>query len=153
MTSELKEEISVLTRHGDVESWTVVAVAEDTGEWHVEASNNHGRVWTGSGEDLFRAFRVLREGPEAEGFRFLVAGARVDCWPTRMSAQMGGGVLLATRHRSATLMVIRNLLSLFLERLRYRYIFSPAAASKVGTVAEQEAYMEKWLSRALGNRP
>jgi hypothetical protein len=145
----LKEEISVLTPHGDMQSWSVVAIGEDTGEWHLEVANSHGRVWTGSGEDLFEAFRVLREVPEAEGFRFLVAGARIDCAPTRMSAQMSGGVLLVTRYRSATLMVIRNLLSFVSARFRYRYIFSPAAASKVGTVAEQDAYMEEWLSRAL----
>ncbi|GAA4628681.1 hypothetical protein GCM10023196_046060 [Actinoallomurus vinaceus] len=150
MADELREEISVLTPHGDPETWSVVAVAEDSGEWRVEASDKNRRVWTGSGSDLFDAFRALRENPEAQGFRFLVVGARIDSWPTQMSRQMGGGAELVIRYRSPTLMLISNLLGYLRLRLPYRYIFSPAPASKVGTVAEQDAYQEEWLRRAVG---
>ncbi|GAA0371719.1 hypothetical protein NE235_33620 [Actinoallomurus spadix] len=78
MAGELRETISVLTPHGDVESWSVRAVREDTGNWRVEASDGREEVWTGSGGHLFEAVCDLRTAPEAAGFRFLIAGARVD---------------------------------------------------------------------------
>ncbi len=59
---------------------------------------------------------------------------------------MGGGVYLVVRCGPA-LMVVRNVLGFFSARFIYRYIFSPAPASKVGTVAEQDVYQAEWLSR------
>lgn len=149
MSNRLTEEISVLSPRGDVESWSLTAVGEETGEWRVEASDVRGGVWTGVGSHLFDAVCDLRAAPEARGFRFLIAGARVDSWPTSMSIQMHGGCLVLTRHRPAR-MVLTNLFRLLSRDSAHRYVFSAAPASKVGTVAQQKAYREEWTHRALG---
>ncbi|MCO5999849.1 hypothetical protein [Actinoallomurus rhizosphaericola] len=150
MADELAEDISVLTPQGSVESWSLTAVGDDTGEWRVEASDGRGGIWAGVGEHLFEAVCDLRAAPEAAGFRFLIAGARVDSWPTSMSIQMHGGCLVAARHGPAG-MVLKNLFCLLSRRSAHRYVFSAAPASKVGTVAQQEAYQEGWTRRAVGH--
>lgn len=141
------EKISVLTVQGEIQVWSLLVVFEGS-HCRLQMSNIGGDVWEGSAANLFKAFRILREEPEAQGTRFLVAGARLNCWPTRMSSQ-AGGVKVAAHYRSATLMVMQNIIGYVFPRYIYRYIFSPAPASKVGTVAEQDAYQEEWTGRRL----
>ena len=143
--TEIGEEISVLSPHGDVRRW-VVAAAFRGSQWEISVSDELGTSWEASAEDLFDAFRAVRERPESIGVRFLVVGARVDCWPTRMSGQAGGAQVVV-HYGSAVRMAMQNLISFAFPRRIYRYIFAPAAVSKVGTVAEQDAYRQEWVAR------
>lgn len=147
----LREEISVRGPDGRVESWSVIRRFTES-EWHVELSDDRGRLWEGVGEDLFEVFRGLRREAEAEGHLFLVAGARLDCWPSGMQGQMSAGALLSV-HLGPWRMVTRNLLAFVLPSSRrkafYRDVFSSAPVSKVGTVEEQEVYRERWIGMAL----
>ncbi|GAA2727078.1 hypothetical protein [Actinocorallia aurantiaca] len=146
----LREKISVRGPDGRVESWSVVRHFGESG-WYVELSDTRGRSWSGIDAGVFDAFRDLRQVPEAEGCLFLVAGARLDCWPTRMQSQMGGGNLVAA-HLGPWKMVTGNLLTFILPSFQHKAffhdVFSPAPASKVGTVEEQDAYRKQWIDRA-----
>lgn len=141
----LREEITVITDQSEKKVWPLSADF-DGSEWCVRVASDTGGGWEGSGADLFDAFRALRKEPESQGIRFLVSGARVNFWPTPMSSQAGGGRVVA-HYKSAVLMVAQNLIGYISPRFVYRYIFSPASASKVGTVGEQDAYREEWMRR------
>lgn len=143
--TEISEKISVLTPNGDVRRW-VVAAAFRGSQWKISISDELGTSWEASAEDLSDAFRAVRERPESIGARFLVVGARRDCWPTRMSGQAGGTQVVA-HYESAVKMVVQNLIGFAFPRHIYRYIFAPAAVSKVGTVAEQDTYQQEWVAR------
>ncbi|WP_143228031.1 hypothetical protein [Actinomadura meyerae] len=143
----MKEGISVLVPHEGVLVWTLLADYENL-KWKVEVNGGDGALWVGEGDDLFDAFRAARTEPERHGVRFLVVGARVDCWPTRMGSQMGG-MKIAVHRRPGVQMMIYNIISFFFPKINYRYIFSSASLSKVGTVAEQDAYRRAWLRRSL----
>jgi hypothetical protein len=143
----MREHISVRDSLGRVQTWEILALFESS-TWNVKATDASGVIWEASGESLFDAFGILREAPEAQGYRFLVVGARVDCWPTRMS-DAAGGVKLVTHPRSGAVMVIRNLAGYVFPKYIYKYIFSPASAMRVGTVAEQSSYRESWERRAI----
>ncbi|WP_157407342.1 hypothetical protein [Actinomadura atramentaria] len=116
--------------------------------WLISATIETGATWHGEGETLFEAFRALRRIPESEGFRFLVAGARLNCRPTSMSAQAGASHVVP-HYRRPSFNVVRNLIAFTFHRFAYLDIFAPAPLRKVGTVAEQDAYMDAWTTRAL----
>ncbi len=92
------------------------------------------------GPDLFAALQELRKTLEPLGWMPLCNGARVDCYPSGMARDMGGGgsvyVLSAKR------------------RLRRRAplvgTFEPARRESVGTVADQDAYFRGWLETRRG---
>jgi hypothetical protein len=87
------------------------------------------------GPDLFAALQQLRKTMEPLGWFPLCNGARVDCYPSGMARDMGGGasvyVLSAKRH--------------FRRRPPLVGTFEPAPKESVGTVADQEAYFTTWL--------
>jgi hypothetical protein len=87
------------------------------------------------GSDLFAAMQELRTTLEPLGWVPLCNGARVDCYPSGMAREMGGGasvyMLSAKRHLQRGPPLVGT--------------FEPAAKEAVGTVADQEAYFEQWL--------
>jgi hypothetical protein len=86
-----------------------------------------------SGEDLFEALNALRGALEKSGAQLLCAGARPDVFPSGMSRGMGGGrKAYVTRIGAPAL------------RTDLVDIFDYAGPELVGTVAQQEAFHEKW---------
>jgi len=86
-----------------------------------------------SGRDLFAALQQLRLQLEPLGWIPLCNGARVDCYPSGMARDMGGG---------------RSVYILSSEPGRPPLVetFEPAPREKVGTVADQDASYQRWLT-------
>ena len=92
----------------------------------------------GDGPDLFAALQQLRKTMEPLGWFPLCNGARVDCYPSGMARDMGGG-------NSVYMLSARP--SLLRRRLPLVGTFDPAPKESVSSVAEQDAYYERWLAR------
>jgi len=88
------------------------------------------------GPDLFAALQQLRRTLQPTGWVPLCNGARVDCYPSGMARDMGGGesvyVLSAKRQLRRRPPLVGT--------------FEPASKEAVGTVADQDAYYERWLN-------
>jgi hypothetical protein len=85
------------------------------------------------GRDLFDALQQLRLQLEPLGWIPLCNGARVDCYPSGMARDMGGGqkvYILGSEPGRPPLV----------ETLE------PAPREMVGTVADQDAHYERWLT-------
>ena len=94
------------------------------------------------GPDLFDTLQQLRkETLEPLGWVPLCNGARVDCYPSGMARDMGGGTVvyvLSARPRVS----IRQGLSL---RRPQVDTFESAPKEFVGSVEDQDAYFRTWL--------
>jgi len=86
-----------------------------------------------TGDDLFDAFIKLRLELEKQGLRLLCAGCRPDVWPSGMSRDMSGGRKAYVARPGAPS-----------RRADLVDIFDYAEPEKVGSVAEQKAFHEKW---------
>lgn len=90
------------------------------------------------GPDLFAALQDLRKTTlEPLGWIPLCNGARVDCYPSGMARDMGGGqvvyVLPARRWLRGKLSLVGT--------------FDPSPKDLVGTVDDQDAYFERFVER------
>jgi hypothetical protein len=85
------------------------------------------------GRDLFDALQHVRRLLEPLGWYPLCNGARVDCYPSGMARDMGGA------HAVHELKIGQA------GRPPLVGLFEPAQADKVGTVAEQDAYYQRWI--------
>ena len=86
------------------------------------------------GDDLFECLRELRRRLDPKDIRILCNGARVDAYPSRMCREMGRGrklyiLTLGKPPDSSDLICI----------------FDHAQADRIGTVAEQRGFYERWL--------
>jgi hypothetical protein len=92
------------------------------------------------GPDLFAALQQLRKSLEPLGWFPLCNGARVDCYPSGMARDMGGGasvyVLKARRRLGRRLPLVGT--------------FEPAPKEAVGSVDDQDAYFKRWLETRQG---
>ncbi len=143
------EEISVRAPDGAVQAWSLQVSMNGHGDWRVRLSDSGDGEWEGDGHDVFDAFAVARSEPESRGFRFLVVGARPDCWPSGMRSQMDGGLQVYVHYNSALQRLIHDLADVFSRRGLLRYVFAPAPISKVGTAQEQAAFRKRWKMRIL----
>ncbi|MEU2254854.1 hypothetical protein [Nocardia xishanensis] len=143
------DEIPVLTPDGEIQRWTVRARQSDDDDCHMRLAGGFGEHWDAKGADVFDAFAAVRREPEARGFRFLVVGARPDCWPSGMSSSMSGGVLVYRHYRSALQRLVHDLIDVVSRRGTRRYIFDAAPVSRVATAEEQAAFREQWSMRIL----
>lgn len=89
---------------------------------------------TARGRDVFDGLQQLRRELEPLGWYPLCNGARVDCYPSGMARDMGGG-------RSVYVLTIED------KGRKPRLVgtLEPAPREKVGTVAEQDTYFRRWL--------
>lgn len=95
------------------------------------------------GPDLFDALQQLRKQTlEPLGWVPLCNGARVDCYPSGMARDMGGGQVVYVLSARPRLSVGR-----YGPRLRRPLVdtFEPAPKKSVGTVEDQDAYFRTWL--------
>ena len=86
------------------------------------------------GRDLFDSLQQLRRQLEPLGWYPLCNGARVDCYPSGMAREMGGA-------RAVYELTIGEA-----GRPPLLGLFEPAPTAKVGTVAEQDAYHQRWIA-------
>lgn len=90
------------------------------------------------GRDLFEGLQQIRRRLEPLGWYPLCNGARIDCYPSGMARDMGGA-----RH-------VYELTIGEAGRPPLVGLFEPAPAEEIGTVAEQDAFNQRWLTvRAL----
>lgn len=100
----------------------------------VEATELNLATQTG-GPDLFDALQQLRKQVlEPLGWVPLCNGARVDCYPSGMARDMGGGMDVYVLSAKRWLRRRRPLAG----------TFEPAPKDHVGTVVDQDAYFAKF---------
>ena len=85
------------------------------------------------GVDLFDALNNLRLFLESEGWLLICTGSRIDAYPSGMSRQMSNG-------RKAYL----HEMNVKPEKKSVVDIFTNAPLEKIGTINEQNKYMEEW---------
>ncbi|MGX1811026.1 hypothetical protein ACWIGI_35350 [Nocardia sp. NPDC055321] len=135
--------IQVCTTQGDARTWTVkVGCHASRRDYLVFLDDGREGEWRGVGFNVFEAFAAARSEPEGLGFRFLVVGARPEFWPSGMSSDMGGGVLLYRHYPSVVRRVVGELTDLVLRRSPLHHMFDPAPLSRVATAAEQRAFRD-----------
>jgi hypothetical protein len=121
--------------HSDGHSITCRLEASESGPpWTVNVVLPEGVKVSGQAEDIFDALCETRRGLEARGYILCCNGARVDAYPSAMSRSMSDGRLVY-RLRMGKKARRRDLLD----------VFRPAPSDKVGTVAEQREYFDRWL--------
>ncbi len=93
------------------------------------------------GPDLFDTLQQLRLILEPLGWTPLCNGARVNCYPSGMARDMGGGTMVYVLNHKLRC------------RLRLVGTFDPAPKESVGAVADQDAHFQNFLStRKRGRR-
>ena len=85
------------------------------------------------GMDAFPCLVDLRHHLERLGYRLLCNGARPNVWPSPMSRQSGGDRIYVLEFGKPA-----SLADLV-------WTFDPTTADKVGTVAEQRAFVREWF--------
>jgi len=85
-------------------------------------------------QDIFDAFGKIRMKLEMIGYRPLCYGAALNCYPSPMSSDMGGGVKL-----------YRLTLGEHGKTKNLVFIFDSEPDLKPVTVEEQNAFYEQWL--------
>ncbi|HBF34030.1 TPA: hypothetical protein DDW35_05655 [Candidatus Sumerlaeota bacterium] len=91
------------------------------------------------GIDIFAAVQGVRRFLEAKGLLLTCNASRIDAYPSGMSRQMSAGRKLYVHElgvpgRPKTIVDI----------------FDEAPIDKIGTIAEQDEYMQKWYA-SIGN--
>ncbi|MFF9480364.1 hypothetical protein [Streptomyces sp. NPDC014733] len=108
--------------------WSVEDVA------HISVTLYDGHNVSSSAPDLFESLIDLRRDLAARDLLLCCNGARLDCYPSRMSREMGKAqkvlVLEKGKPPSARSMVD---------------IFGEADGAKIGTPEEQESHYRDWL--------
>lgn len=98
-----------------------------------------GKKITGIGEDIFSSFLNLREG--LSGYIFQCKGAKINVHPSRMSTQMGGGLIayeLSMGHPA--------------KRSDLVNIFTPDTVKDEVLPAEQREFFKRWI-QSLSDSP
>lgn len=88
-----------------------------------------------NGEDLFSALEGVRRYLEDKGFLLLCAGSMPNTYPSRMSRQMSNG-------RKAYVHILGNKPN----KSDIIDIFQPVGFEKVGTILEQNEFMNNWYN-------
>jgi len=124
---------TVLVRAGveDVE-WTLLPTRPQA-EWSMTLVGPD-QTWTGTGGNCFASLRDLRIKLDTQRLRIGLNGARPECTVSGMLADMGEGrsvyvLVIGAQGRPDTLRTL-----------------DPAPLDAVGSVAEQDAFAERWLA-------
>jgi hypothetical protein len=110
-----------------------IKVSEDP-PWALEYEGINGGIRRIEASDLFEALREMRKELEDAGYLLLCAGSRPDVNPSGMSRGMGGGrkayVMRCGRPGNFSEMID---------------IFDYAEPATVGTIQQQEQYLQAWI--------
>jgi hypothetical protein len=128
-----KYKVQVLSPDGSTQPATADVTGEDN--LNLVFQNDSLGRFEASESDLFEAMIKLRLWLEAQGYKLLCNGARLDVYPSRMARQMGAGfrAYKMTMGRPAEMN----------DRVK---ILDPAPADTIATVAEQKLFYENWLN-------
>jgi hypothetical protein len=99
--------------------------------WQIRLMEPEKNVTCFRETDLYKAMQALREHLEAKGGQLLCAGARPDVVPSGMSRDMGGG-------RKAYVIQLGKQATEIVD------IFAYAEPAAVGTVQQQQKFVEAW---------
>ena len=122
--------IRLLHRDGGIANATVT-LGDETHRLLLEFD---GVTYDETAQDIFDAFGKIRKRLEAIGYRPLCYGAALNCYPSPMSSDMGGGTKLY-RLRLGEQGKLANLVG----------IFDAEPGLVPVTVEEQNAFYEEWL--------
>ncbi|MFF1902891.1 hypothetical protein [Kitasatospora sp. NPDC058218] len=115
---------------GRPEDWTIDASVGSP--WSVVITAPSGERFEGAGIDLFQALKAARLPLDERGILLCCNGARINAHPSGLTSSQGGDmVYLNHRWRPAG-------------RRDLRYVFGPAPARKIATVAEQDRFWEEF---------
>lgn len=131
--------VPVLGPAGEVDTWEFTG-SEAADVCTLTATAPAGGTWSGDGADWFDALRAVRVALDSAGYRPLCAGARLNAGSSAMLAATTQGtyVYLLEPRRTP----------------RYRvWIFAPAEPDEVASVADQDAFYERWLSTPQRRNP
>ena len=98
----------------------------------IRAILSDGNTFTGTGADIFSSFLNLRE--KLPGYIFQCKGAKINVHPSRMSSQMGGGLIayeLSMGHPA--------------KRSDLVNIFTPDTVKDDVLPAEQREFFKRWI--------
>lgn len=98
----------------------------------VSAAFADGKIITSTGTDIFSSFLNLRE--ILPGYIFQCKGAKINVHPSRMSSQMGGG-----------LMAYELSMSTPAKRSDLVNIFTPDTVGDEVSPMEQREFFKKWM--------
>jgi len=87
------------------------------------------------GDDMFECLKKLRKELENVGARVVCNGARVDCYPSGMQRDMGGGLGVTIMRKGRDAVAEDQVL-----------LFGDCPVDLVGTVEEQEACFHDWIA-------
>lgn len=128
--------LKVVRGDGVEETWTLTVVdGEDDCLLRLEDLN--GSVWEATDLTVWHALGALRAQLDPAGVRLYCQGARIDAYVSGMSVSMSDG-WLAYILRSWRRPRSRDLVN----------VLDPAPLRKIGTVAEQAQYFERWANRS-----
>jgi len=102
--------------------------------WQIQLENSEEHATTSFSEtDLYKAMQALREYLEARRCQLLRAGTRPEVVPSAMSRSMGGG-------RQACVVRLGSQATEWVDTFDY------AEPALVGTVQQQQEYVEAWCA-------
>lgn len=90
------------------------------------------KKFTGTGADIFSSFLNLRE--KLPGYIFQCKGAKINVHPSRMSSQMGGGLI-----------AYELSMGIAAKRSNLVNIFTPDTVESEVTATEQHEFFKKWI--------
>ena len=138
------DDIAVQALRGDVEeTWIMRGHTKDYREFTLQATAPDGQVYEVTEDmSIWHCFRQLRKELGEENIRFLCNGARVDFRPSGMALSMAYGnvgYILPPRKPSR--------FKLLFSKGTYPLVgtFEPAPLEEIVTVAEQDAYAQRYF--------
>ena len=124
--------VRVASESGD-QQWTLTTSRRGR-DWLIALTDHDDNSWAAEGPDLFEALRALRRIVDPLGIRLSVNGACRNAWASGMQRDMGEGrvVYLLTEGETGRPPQVSTL--------------GPASFAEVGSVAEQDELLARWLS-------
>jgi hypothetical protein len=127
-------DIFSVAKDGVEDKWWHLEVTEyEDGGFFLSLESPATEVWDARGWNAWDAMRTLRAMVEPLGYRLCCNGARRDAYVSRMLISMADGELVYLLHRWRSPRR-RDLVG----------IFSYAPPEKIGTIADQDRYFERW---------
>jgi hypothetical protein len=103
--------------------------------WRLSLTSPDGAIRQYQCSDLFESLLAMRRDLERAGFQLLCAGARPDVTTSGMSRSMGGGRKAYVVHMGSPA-----------SRSEMVDIFDYAEPELVGTVQQQQEYLDQWIN-------
>ena len=125
-------------RDGTTTAWELLVRERHNDSLYIlQLTSPDGDGWQVEYSDEWNALRILRALVEPTGARLCCNGARVDVHSSGMNISMSAGRLAYRLRTWRQSRFRRDLID----------IFAPAPPNRIGSLAEQDAYFERWRRR------